>query len=127
MVPDLVEAVFRHHRALFVEPLAAPVFFVPGAGEIEFAAGGFQHPDGLGHHFGADTVAGNDGDLIAVFGHGVSLEMTKAAVTALIASAGSFVKMNVDAAVVAALVFDLADAQASDLARAPDMGAAAGL
>ena len=41
------------------------------------------------------------------------------AVTALIASAASFVKMNVDAAVVAALVFDLADPQAADLADAP--------
>ena len=40
------------------------------------------------------------------------------AATALIASAASFVKMNVDTAVVAALVFDLADPQAADLADA---------
>jgi hypothetical protein len=45
--------------------------------------------------------------------------MTKIAVTGLIASAASFVKMNVDAAVVAALVFDLADPQTADLAGAP--------
>ncbi|MNR33320.1 hypothetical protein D3C85_1509850 [compost metagenome] len=64
-----VQAVVRHHHAVFAEVVAAPVEILEL--ELEAAAGrsqGFEHLLAGRHDFLADAVAGNGCDLVRLHG-----------------------------------------------------------
>ena len=71
MALDGLQPVLRHHAAGLGEPPATPILVVPGEGEVEAAAGGFEDPDRLRHHLVADAIAGDHGDAVAVGRHAV--------------------------------------------------------
>src|SRR5262249_40990216 len=62
MTADQAAAVLWHHAAVFLVVLAAPIEMVDVELEIALALGQrVQHFDPGGHHFRADSVAGNGG------------------------------------------------------------------
>src|SRR6185437_16100137 len=66
---DQVAAVLRHHAAVLLVVLAAPVEVVDLEGEAALALGdGGQHLDTGGYDFGADAVPGNGGDCVGFHG-----------------------------------------------------------
>jgi hypothetical protein len=60
---DLLLPVLGHHAAVLEVVVAAPVEVVEGQRDAETAGGGLQYAQALGHHFAADAVAGDDGDV----------------------------------------------------------------
>jgi hypothetical protein len=60
-----VEPVLGHHAAVLQVIVAAPGQLVPLEPESELPARRLQHADALGHHFLADSIAGDHRDLVS--------------------------------------------------------------
>src|SRR5690348_7275745 len=64
---DQAAAILRHHAAVFLVVLAAPVEMIDLELEAPLALGQrLQHLDAGGYHLGADSVAGNGGDPVGL-------------------------------------------------------------